>query len=228
LPAPLPFPQTIAGVVYDFDGTLADSFAPIRHSFNHMLRHFGNVRELTAEQSLALVGGPLEESVSRLLPPEHVAEGTAVFRSHYATLYLEQTHPMPGAGTLLGRIARSGLGQSVVTNKLGTSARELIAHFGWEGLLPFCLGEGDGYPLKPRPEMILAAAARMGVPTRDILFVGDSPFDFLAARAAGVRVCLLTTGTHSREELSALSPDLLFDGLDELGQWFFRESDRVR
>jgi HAD superfamily hydrolase (TIGR01509 family) len=151
-----------------------------------------------------------------------------MFRSHYQSIYLQQTRPMVGAKEILEGIAESGRPQSVVTNKLGVSARELIGHFGWRKVLPHCLGEGDGFLLKPSPEMILAASSRMGVALSQILFVGDSPFDFEAARAAGIPICLLTTGTHGPDELRALTPDLLFDSLKELEEWFFRESGMDR
>ena len=213
-------PSSIDTILYDLDGTLADSFTPIRDSFNHMLRHFDLDTELSFKETMALVGGPLEESVSRLLPAPRVGEGTDVFRSHYQSIYLEQTRPMGGARKILERIEISGRLQAVVTNKLGTSARELIEHFGWKNFLPFCLGEGDGFCLKPSPEMIFAIASRMGVHPSGILFVGDSPFDFAASRAAGIPVCLLPTGTHGREELLSLSPDLLLDSLEELDRWF--------
>ncbi|MDA8111516.1 MAG: HAD family hydrolase [Nitrospiraceae bacterium] len=220
-------PSSIQAFLYDFDGTLADSFLPIRQSFNHMLRHFGHTRELSAEESLTLVGGPLEDSVARLLPLGQVAAGTSVFRAHYEKIYLELTRPMPGATDLLRSISKRGLPQGVVTNKLGRSARELVRHLGWERLLPLCLGEGDGLPLKPDPAMILAASEAMGIRPERLLFVGDSPFDFTAARKAGSRICLLTTGTHRKNELALLEPDLLFDSLEELEVWI-REPGRGR
>jgi HAD superfamily hydrolase (TIGR01509 family) len=218
---------TVRAILYDLDGTLADSFLPIRESFNHMLKTFGHTRVLTPEESLELVGGGLEESVARLLSPGEVARGTAVFRAHYESIYLDTTHPMPGAERLLREISRRGLSQGVVTNKLGTSARALIRHFGWNDLLPLCLGEHDGLPLKPSPEMILAAAETMGLAPRDLLFVGDSPFDREAARRAGCPVVLLTTGTHREKELAALDPLAVMGSLSELGD-FLRESGRVR
>ena len=221
------FSGTLRAILYDLDGTLADSFLPIRESFNHMLKEFGQIRSLTHEESLALVGGGLEESVARLLSPADVSQGTAVFRAHYEAIFLEATHPMPGADRLLTEMALQGISQGVVTNKLGTSARALIRHFGWEDRLSLCLGEHDGYELKPSPEMILAAARQMGVVPGDLLFVGDSPFDREAGRRAGCPVILLTTGTHREKELLALDPLAVVNSLSEVGVWF-RESGRGR
>ena len=218
---------TLRAILYDLDGTLADSFRPIRDSFNHMLKEFGHERVLSHDESLSLVGGGLEESVARLLSPQEVAKGTAVFRAHYESIFLETTHPMPGADHLLGEMARQGIAQGVVTNKLGTSARALIRHFGWEDSLSLCLGEHDGYELKPSPDMILAVAMQMGVAPRDLLFVGDSPFDREAGRRAGCPVILLTTGTHQEKELAALDPIAVVDSLWEVERWI-RESGRVR
>ncbi len=211
--------SSIDTILFDLDGTLADSFAPIRSSFNQMLRHFGHDRELTESETLDLVGGPLDDSVARLLPAPLVSSGTSVFRRHYEKIYLEMTHPMAGAPDLLSEIFQRGQAQGVVTNKLGASAREIIRHFGWSSLLPLCLGEGDGLPLKPDPDMILYAAELLKTSPDNLLFVGDSPYDYMAARKAGCRICLLTTGTHRRDSLAPLAPDLLFDSLGELGRW---------
>ena len=218
-------PRDVFGLLFDLDGTLADSFRPIRESFNHMLRRFGMRRELSYQESLKLVGGPLEESVARLLPAEDVAFGTALFREHYASIYLDLTVPMPGATLLLEKMAERGLPQGVITNKLGSSARAIVRHFGWDRHLSLCLGEGDGLPLKPDPAMILSAAHQFGMSPDQILFVGDSPYDFGAARKAGSRIALVSTGTHPREELAAMQPDLMVEGLEELGEWL-REPDK--
>jgi phosphoglycolate phosphatase-like HAD superfamily hydrolase len=67
----------------------------------------------------------------------------------------------------------------------------------------------------------------MGLAPRDILFVGDSPFDREAARRAGCPAVLLTTGTHREKELAALDPLAVLGSLSELGD-FLRESGRVR
>ncbi len=222
-----PFSGSLQAILYDLDGTLADSFLPIRESFNHMLRHFGLSRQLTPEESLALVGGGLEESVARLLPAGEVARGTAVFRAHYESIYLETTHPMPHADEILQAIGAMGLPQGVVTNKLGTSARALVRHFKWESILSLCLGEHDGYALKPSPDMILAAAERMEIPPSRTLFVGDSPFDLEAGRRAGCQVVLLSTGTHTEEELVALLPESVEKNLSGVLEWI-RGSGRVR
>ncbi len=222
-----PFRGSFQALLYDLDGTLADSFHPIRESFNAMLRHFGLSRQLSPEESLQLVGGGLEESVAQLLPSQEVARGTAIFRTHYESIYLETTHPMPYADEILSEIKNLGLPQGVVTNKLGSSARALIRHFKWESLLSLCIGEHDGYALKPSPEMLLAAAERMNVPPSRILFVGDSPFDLEAGRRAGCPVVLLSTGTHTAAELAALRPDSVEESLSGVLTWI-RGSGRDR
>jgi len=64
--------------------------------------------------------------------------------------------------------------------------------------------------------MILEALSRLGASPENTLFIGDSPWDLHAARAACVPVCLIPTGTHPKKELLSLSPDFLFDDLGTL------------
>jgi phosphoglycolate phosphatase-like HAD superfamily hydrolase len=69
---------------------------------------------------------------------------------------------------------------------------------------------------KPQPEMTHYALEKLGVTARETLLVGDSPFDVATARAAGLKVCLVPTGTHSREQLVEEKPDWLVKSLRDV------------
>ena len=67
--------------------------------------------------------------------------------------------------------------------------------------------------------MLHAAIRILGTPPGQTLFVGDSPYDFQAARRAEIPVVLLPTGTHPEEELRKLEPDHFFSDLEQFGKW---------
>jgi phosphoglycolate phosphatase-like HAD superfamily hydrolase len=74
----------------------------------------------------------------------------------------------------------------------------------------------DGFPCKPAPDVILTALAALGAKTEDCLMVGDSPADVAAAKAAGVKVCVVSYGYGNKAELAKADPDYWITDLRQL------------
>ena len=216
-----PRPLSFRALLFDLDGTLVDSFAPIHSSFGFALESLGIPRRLSWSEMMALVGTSLEDSFRRLLPEHLVHDGVRMFREHYNKIVLEQTFPLPGAPELLRKLDFRATPAAVITNKKGDAARRILSHLELLPLLRFCLGEDDGFREKPAPDMIFEGLRRLGVNSSETLFLGDSPYDFQAARAAGVPIVLLPTGTHSPDELKELRPDYFFPDLKKFSDWWF-------
>jgi phosphoglycolate phosphatase-like HAD superfamily hydrolase len=213
-------PSSLRGVLFDLDGTLVDSFRPIHSSFLYALSSLGSNRTLEWKEMMALVGTSLEDSLRLLVPEESVGRAVTLFREHYNRIVLDQTVPLPGAVDLLAFLESRNIPSGVVTNKKGDAARRILSHLKLSPPIRFCLGEADGFAAKPSPDMVEEGLRRLGTGPADTLFVGDSPFDFHAARSAGVPVALLPTGTHGRDELQTLAPDLLFEDLPAFEKWW--------
>ncbi len=207
-------------MLFDLDGTLVDSFRPIHSSFQYALASLGSDRTLEWKEMMALVGTSLDDSFRLLVPETSVLQAVTLFREHYNRIVLEETFPLPGTAELLNLLDNRKVPAGVVTNKKGEAARLILSHLKFSPPIRFCLGEADGFAAKPAPDMVLEGLRRLGTRAGETLFVGDSPFDFHAARSAGVPVALLPTGTHGVQELRALGPDFLFDGLPALGRWW--------
>ncbi len=213
------FPREPKGLLFDLDGTLVDSFRPIHSSFQAVLDKLGIDRTLSWQEMLSIVGTSLRDSLRCLVPEEKADEGVRLFREHYNRIVLEQTTALPGASELLADLRRRMIPAGIVTNKKGDAARRIAEHLGFTPGLACVLGEGDGFPEKPAPDMLHQAIRLLGTPPGQTLFVGDSPYDFQAARRAEIPVVLLPTGTHAEEELRKLEPDHFFPDLEQFGKW---------
>lgn len=207
------------GILFDLDGTLVDSFRPIHNSFQAVLDAFAIDHILTWDEMMGIVGTSLRDSLRCIVPEEKADEGVLLFRAHYNRIVLDQTHPLPGAAELLEMLGRRGIPAGIVTNKKGDAARRISEHLGFRTRMTCVIGEGDGFPEKPAPDMLYEALRILGTSPGKTLFVGDSPYDFGAARAAGIPIALLPTGTHREKELANLEPDFFFPDLKHFFQW---------
>ncbi|MCL4460360.1 MAG: HAD family hydrolase [Nitrospirae bacterium] len=222
------FPRTFPeGILFDLDGTLVDSFRPIHSSFQAVLDALSINRTLSWEEMLEIVGTSLRDSLRCIVPEEKADESVLLFREHYNRIVLDQTLPLPGAGDLLGKLGRQGIPTGIVTNKKGDAARRISDHLGFQSMMACIIGEGDGFSEKPAPDMIFEALRILGTSPGKTLFVGDSPYDFGAARAAGLPIALLPTGTHCEKDLTSLNPDLFFSDLKHFSQWLDQNSQGI-
>jgi 2-phosphoglycolate phosphatase len=210
-------PSAVRAVVFDLDGTLLDSYAAIHESLNSVLRAFGRP-EVTLGETRTRVGYGLEALIAGCLGPQDVAEGVRLFRESYERAGPESSSLLPGADDVTRTLAARGLPLAIASNKPAYFSRQLLSRLGIADRFAVITGPDDGFPPKPAPHMVLVALAKMGTKASESLFVGDMPIDVATARAAGMPVAVLPTGSATRAELEAASPDLLLPGLPDLMQ----------
>jgi phosphoglycolate phosphatase len=203
-------------VVFDLDGTLADTETDLALSVNAMREYMG-LGPLPLEAVTSYVGQGVTVLVKRTLgdeaPDDAVEKGLAFFLGYYAHHLLDHTIAYPGV-----REALEGLGNrklAILTNKPTRFSREIIEGL---GLAPyfFEIYGGDSFPLKkPDPMGIKAVMSYLSIPAEKTLIVGDSDTDVLTGRNAGVWTCGVTYG-FGPQGLEEACPDLLLDNLREL------------
>lgn len=204
-----------AVLMFDLDGTLADTLDDIAASANLARAHFG-LPPLPRADVIRHVGGgsgALARAVIPL-PPEHQAEALAVFLRCYDAHLVDATRLMPGARAVLQRYAERFL--AVVTNKLQGQSERILEALGVRHC--FRLVVGGDFPAggKPSPAPLLHVLAACGASPAQAVMVGDGVNDVLAAKAAGVPVVAVANGVNSREELAALGPEWLIESLADL------------
>ena len=213
------FPRAFEAVVFDLDGTLLDSYAAIHDSVAHVQRKL-SVPEWSLEETRRRVGRGLDVLMGEAVGPERRAEGIRLFEDHYEKAGPEATRLLPGADEVTRALFERGIKLAIASNKPGFFSRQLLAHLGVIDRFGAVHGPDDGFPPKPAPHMVFMALAKLGVKSADALYVGDMPLDVLTARAAGVPIAAVPTGSSTREELLAAGPDIVLDGLDQVMHLF--------
>jgi phosphoglycolate phosphatase len=205
----------LRAVLFDFDGTLADSYPAITASVNHV-RSLHGLPPLPLDEVKKFVGRGAEKLMERVVPHGDVAADVTVYREHHPSVLRSGTRLLPGVAetlrTLHGRDFRLG----VCSNKPVAFTRELLEYLELAPLFEVALGPEDVARPKPAPDMLLAALQRLSVKPAEALYVGDMTVDIETARAAGVAVWAVATGSDDEATLRAARPDRLLHSLSEL------------
>jgi len=174
-------------VLFDFDGTLADTATDLARPLNR-LRAARGLAELPIEtlRPFASSGarGLLEAGLGILPGHSEFKPLREAFLKHYADEICVDTRLFPGMEALLGEIEARGLRWGIVTNKSTNLMRMIVAALGLENRVA-CVVCGDTTPhLKPHPASLLHAANELQLAPQDCVYLGDDQRDIDAARAA--------------------------------------------
>jgi phosphoglycolate phosphatase len=210
----------LKGVLFDLDGTLIDSKKDIAAAANSARLHFG-LPALPLETVVGYVGRGIEHLNRKTLgtdDPQRLAEGLEVLKAYYRDHCVDQTFIYPGAKELLNTLKTRGLKLGLVSNKPHEFTLITLEKLGLMSYFTAVLGADVVARKKPDPEPLLAALEKMGISPREAVMIGDSPVDTQAARAAGIRVGLVSHGFVSKEEMTSSHPDWLVDSLKEFDE----------
>jgi pyrophosphatase PpaX len=203
-------------VFFDLDGTLIDSAAMILASFRHATKTVLR-REIPDQELLAAVGGPGLRAQMEALAPDRVDELVDVYSEHNVGLH-PGLQACDGVLDLLQALKREGRRLGVVTAKRRASlvlAFEVLPEL--ERFFDVTIAAEDTERHKPHPQPLLAALERLDEDPRNAAYVGDSPFDVQAAKAAGMAAIAVTWGAiHPRERLEREEPDAIVATCEEL------------
>ena len=202
-------------VLFDFDGTLVDSYAAITASVNHVLEHYGRPT-LTESRVRGLVGYGIEHLMANILPDIDPNAAARVYRGHHPTVMKSHTRLLPGVSEGLAALKGAGVKLGVCSNKLSDFTRALLGMFGIDHDFDAVYGPDIAGAAKPDPAMLLKALEQLRVPKEDALYVGDMEVDIETGRRAGVETWVMPTGSNDQATLQAAHASRLFPGMNEL------------
>ena len=199
-----PAPRTRA-VIFDLDGTLADSLGDIAAAMNRTLQAHGFPEHPVAAYR-TFVGEGVRKLVERALPPgaEGVREAfLAAYQADYGDHLLDATGLFPGIPEVLDALQSAGIPVGVLSNKPELPTRQMVDALCGRWSLRAVFGERPGVPRKPDPTSALALADALGAPPESVAFVGDTGVDMLTARAASMRPVGVLWGFRPKEVLAS-------------------------
>ena len=189
-------------VLFDLDGTLVDSAAVILGSFHYATETVLR-RRFPDEEILARVGGTNLAHQMALLDPDNVDELVRVYREHNDPQYSDLVC-FDGVLDVLARLNAEGRRLGIVSAKRRPTIERVLLSAGMGEYFDAVVGSDDTERHKPEPEPILKALELLDAVPTEAAYVGDSPFDVAAARAAGVyAVAVGWGGIHRVEDADA-------------------------
>jgi phosphoglycolate phosphatase len=196
---------TASAIIFDLDGTLADSLGDIAAAMNHALVELGAAPHPTAAYR-GFVGDGVERLAERALGPARQADrarAVSAYVRHYADHMLDTTRPYPGVAELLDALAERAVPMAVLSNKPEAATQRMVATLFARWRFVAVAGQRADVPRKPDPAAALALAAVLGRAPADVALVGDTAVDVATARAAGMVPVGSLWGFQDRAALEA-------------------------
>ena len=210
-------------IVYDLDGTLADTAEDLVATLNWLLAREGRA-PLKVENAGSLVGAGARALITRgfaasgkSLEPEKLEALFVDYLSYYSAHIMERSRLYPGVDKALAAFERAGWRQAVCTNKTESLAKLLITKLGIAGRFAFVCGQDTFGVGKPDAKPLLETIAASGGARERAIMVGDSDTDIKTARAASVPVIAVDFG-YADVPVEELGPDRVVSHFDELMQ----------
>lgn len=194
-------------VIFDLDGTLLDTVADLANATNRALEQCGYPTH-PVDAYYQFVGNGINKLFARALPADSSNEDNVLrIRSLFVPCYNEHNAdcscPYPGIMGLLEELQSRGVLIAVASNKYHEATVKLVRHF-FSGIsFSVILGQREGVPIKPAPDIVYDILRETGVSAEQALYVGDSGVDMQTALNAGVESVGVTWGFRSEEELNA-------------------------
>lgn len=210
-----------SAVVFDLDGTLADTAADIRDALVRAFAREGLPPIDVGSVRLMIGGGPqllVERALHRLGMPARtnlVTRLARLFHDEARRSGNPQTRLFDGAASTLRQLHAAGVPIGICSNKPHDLCHALVRELGIDAYIDEVLGSSDTMPKKPDPALLLGVIERLGVPPGETLYIGDSETDVATARAAGVPVMLVRHGYTARKA-SQLGADAVIDSLADI------------
>lgn len=217
--------KNISVLIFDLDGTLADTVGSIRDAVDLVMDDMGYPRH-TLDGVRQAIGHGARRLMERTLPPqertvENVERAFSLFRKYYGETYLNCRECFPGIKEALTELKAQGYRLAVLSNKPDERTVGLCNSLFGTGFFEYLRGQTSA-PAKPDPTVPRMIAAFFGVGTDKCAMIGDSDVDIMTGKNSGMFTVAVSWGYKPKNLLESLSPDRIADDAEELFEIFSR------
>src|SRR4029453_10440688 len=205
-------------IIFDFDGTLADSERCITASMSAALAECGLAADWTRLRSH--IGLPLNRTIRGIVSPDldddQVEEIVRSYRRHHAVFQDRLIELYPGTLDTLKQLSASGVVLAIASSKITSAVEAALTYFDIRMFFHSRVGGGQGAKGSPAPDMVERILKITERPREEALVVGDTTFDVEMAHNGGVDSCAVTYGNQTREQLALAHPSYLAESIREV------------
>jgi phosphoglycolate phosphatase len=207
-------------VIFDLDGTLLNTIADLAISTNYALSQNGFPTHETSAYNF-FVGNGINKLFERALPEgkkteENIRLKIASFLPYYDQHHNDHSRPYPGIPELLKTLQERNIVLAVASNKYQSATEELIRHFFPQVRFAIVLGQREGIPPKPDPDIVNEILQYTGISKEEAFYIGDSGVDMQTIQNSGIDGVGVTWGFRPRQELEKYKPLYLVDKAEEI------------
>lgn len=205
-------------VIFDFDGTLADTNSGIVQTFQATFAEMG-IPDPGRDTISATIGLMLKDGFLQAAPclsDSEADRAVAIYRRLFNSIGIPQTTAFPGVLEMLDAVHNAGVRMSIASSRSHQTLELLAGRLGIAQHFELYCGAEDVVNHKPAPDMVNLILERFQLDPKDVLVVGDATYDLLMGNSAGCDSCGVTWGNQKRAQLKTASPDYIVDTFDEL------------
>ena len=209
----------MASIIFDFDGTLADTNRGIIATFKATLDEMG-LPQVDDEKIKGVIGLPLKENftIAAELDSDRADEAVVVYRRLFNEIAIPTINLFPGVEDVLKALHDRKVPMAIASSRSTRSLTELSERLGISKYVPaeFMFGAETVARPKPAPDIVYVAMGKLGAKPEETLVIGDTNYDIEMGKAAGCHTCAVTYGNQSAQQLTAACPDYMLDDLTKL------------
>ncbi|MEM1109677.1 MAG: HAD family hydrolase [Planctomycetota bacterium] len=205
-------------VMFDLDGTLADTLRDLAEAANHALTTVGRpTNPLDAYRTLT--GQGLDRLIGDAMGLDHqqlFKKAVEAFHDHYAQHRYDHCTPYPGIPELLDALTARGVRLAVMSNKPNEATVDMVERIFGRWKFAAVRGHRAGYPVKPDPKAALDTCSELCVPPERWAYIGDTDVDMHTGRSAGFFTVGVAWGFRPVQGMRAAGANAIIDQPSEL------------